>query len=126
MTKAYDELVDFIAAGSTPAFAVTASANGSVLVTISGQENIIQANNKLTAMGLHEQVLIDIVSGPAAAKGPVNCQRDPGASGPPLKVLLAPDGTEGIRSGTSGNNTGVGTWHLAKCTITPVESPRKP
>jgi hypothetical protein len=111
------------ATGSTSAFAVTTSANGSVLVTMTGQENIIQANNKLIAMGLHEQFLIDIVTGPAPVRGPVDCQRDPGVSGPPLKVLLGQDGTQVIKSGAAGNNTGEGTWHLANCTVTRVESP---
>ena len=90
---------------------------------MTGQENVIQANNKLIAMGVHEQFLIDFASGPAPAKGQVTCQRDRGVSGPPLKVLLGKDGTRVIKPAASGNNTGAGTWHVASCTITPVESP---
>ena len=103
------------AAGSTPAFAVTRDANGSVLVTISQRENIIQANAKLTAMGIDEQVNIAIGSGPASTEGAVSCPSEPGVSGPPLKVLLGKDGTEVIEPGTTGDNTGVGTWHLISC-----------
>jgi hypothetical protein len=103
------------AAGSTPAFAVTRDANGSVLVTISQRENIIQANAKLTAMGIDEQVNITIGTGPAPTEGAVSCASEPGVSGPPLKVLLGKDGTEVIEPGTTGDNTGVGTWHLISC-----------
>jgi hypothetical protein len=103
------------ATGSTPAFAVTTNANGSVLVTISQRENIVQANAKLTAMGIHEQVDIYMASGPATVKGAVACQAEAGVSGPALKVLLDKDGTEVIEPGTTGNNTGVGTWHMMSC-----------
>lgn len=103
------------ATGSTPAFAVTTDANGSVLVSISQEENIVQANAKLTAMGIHEQFDIYMASGPATVKGAVDCQPEPGVSGPPLKVLLDKDGTEVIEPGTTGDNTGVGTWHIASC-----------
>jgi hypothetical protein len=103
------------ATGSTPAFAVTTNANGSVLVTISQEQNIVLANAKLTAMGIPEQFDIYMASGPAATKGPVSCTPQPGVSGPPLKVLLDKDGTEVIKAGTTGDNTGVGTWHIASC-----------
>jgi hypothetical protein len=103
------------AVGSTPAFAVTLNTNGSVLVTVDQEQNIVQANAKLTAMGIHEQFDIYMASGPATTSGPVSCAPQPGASGPPLKVLLAKDGTEVIKPGTTGGNTGVGTWHIASC-----------
>ena len=105
------------AAGSTPAFAVTTNANGSVLVTISEKQNIVQANAKLTAMGLHEQFDIYMASGPATTPGAVTCTREPGVSGPPLKVLLDKDGTEVIKPGTTAGNTGVGTWHIRSCKV---------
>jgi hypothetical protein len=106
------------ATGSTPAFAVTKTADGSVLVQINQTTSLPAANHKLTAMGIHEQVTIDIQAGAAAASGPVTCTSAPGVSGPALKVLLGSDGTETIAAGSTGDNTGVGTWHVASCTAT--------
>jgi hypothetical protein len=99
----------------TAAYTITRSDNGSVLVQVSQKENIVLANAKLTAMGIHEQFDIYMASGPATVKGAVDCQPAPGVSGPPVKVLLANDGTEVIEPGTTGDNTGVGTWHIASC-----------
>src|ERR1700759_296242 len=70
---------------SAPAFAVTTSANGSVLVSISQQSSLPQANAKLTSMGIHEQVQIQMAPGPATAKGAVSCKAQPGAPGPALQ-----------------------------------------
>ena len=110
------------AAGSsqvrTAAYTITRSDNGSVLVQVSEEENIVQANAKLTAMGIHEQVTIYMQSGAAAVAGPVTCTPAPGVSGPTLKVLVGTNGTEVIKPGTTGDNTGVGTWSLNKCTTT--------
>jgi hypothetical protein len=108
------------AASSTPAYAVTTNGDGSVLVTINQNSALPQANAKLTAMGIHEQVTIYMATGAAAVSGPVNCTPKPGAhlSGPPLKVLVGQDGTEVIAPGTTGDNTGVGTWHLGHCVTT--------
>jgi hypothetical protein len=105
------------AASSTPAFAVTTNHDGSVLVKINQNSALPQANAKLTSMGIHEQIQIQMASGAAAAKGPVSCTPAPGVSnlpGPPVKVLVGKDGTQVIDSG----NTGVGTWHLAACHLT--------
>ena len=110
-------LVLTLGASSTPAFAVTTNSDGSLLVTINQARSLPQANAKLTAMGIHEQVDIQMVSGPAPVKGPVSCTPEPGASGPPLKVLAGKDGTEVIQPGTAGDNTGVGIWHLASCSV---------
>jgi hypothetical protein len=106
------------ATGGTPAFAVTKDANGSVLVQINQSTSLPAANHKLAAMGIHEQVIIDINPGAATVSGPVSCTPAPGVSGPALKVLLGKDGTETIAPGTTGDNTGVGTWHLATCKVT--------
>jgi hypothetical protein len=106
------------AATSTPAFAVTRSADGSVLVQMSQEQNIVQANAKLIAMGIHEQFYVWMASGPAPVKGAVNCTPKAGVSGPPLKLLLDKDGTEVIKPGTTGDNTGVGTWHVRACFAT--------
>jgi hypothetical protein len=104
-------LVLTLGTGSTPAYAVTTNANGSVLVTINQETALPQANAKLTAMGVDEQVNIQMATGPAAVKGPVTCTREPGATGPSIEVLVGTDGSEVIASG----NTGAGTWHLAAC-----------
>ena len=107
-------------ASSTPAFAVTTNSDGSVLVTINENSALPQANAKLIAMGIHEQVTLYIATGPAAASGAVNCTPAPGAkvSGPPLKVLVGTNGTEVISSGQSAENTGAGTYHLDRCIVT--------
>jgi hypothetical protein len=102
------------AASSTPAYAVTTNGDGSVLVTINQNSALPQANAKLTAMGIHEQISIQMASGAAAASGPVSCTPAPGVSGPPVEVLVGTNGTQVIDSG----NTGAGTWHLAACHLT--------
>jgi hypothetical protein len=102
------------ATASTPAFAVTRNGDGSVLVTISQTQALPQANAKLTQMGIHEQVTIDMAPGAAAVSGPVTCTPAPGVSGASVKVLVGTNGTEVINSG----NTGAGTWHLAACHLT--------
>ena len=99
------------AASSTPAYAITTNSDGSVLVTINQATSLPQANAKLTAMGIHEQVDIQMASGAAPTKGAVTCTPEPGVPGPALKVLVGTDGSEVIASG----NTGAGTWHLASC-----------
>lgn len=106
--------VALTAGASTPAFAVTKTGDDSVLVTISQTQALPQANAKLTAMGIHEQIVIDMASGAAAVSGAVTCTPAPGVSGPQVKVLIASNGTEVINSG----NTGAGTWHLAACHVT--------
>ena len=102
------------AASTTPAYAVTTNGDGSVQVTINQNSALPQANAKLTAMGIHEQVTIDMASWAAAVSGPVSCTPAPGVSGPPVQVLVGTNGTEVIDSG----NTGAGTWHLATCHLT--------
>src|SRR5215472_4879899 len=42
----------------TAAYTITQNSNGSVLVTINQTEALPQANQKLTSMGIHEQVTI--------------------------------------------------------------------
>jgi len=105
--------VALTAGASTPAFAVTKTGDGSVLVTINQTQALPQANAKLIAMGIHEQITIYMASGAAAVSGPVTCTPAPGVSGPPVKVLIGTNGTETIGSG----NTGAGTWHLASCQV---------
>lgn len=107
--------------GGTPAYAITTNSDGSVTVQINEATSLPQANAKLTAMGIDEQVTIYMATGPATVGGPVDCTPGPGANpaGPPLQVLVGTDGTEVIHPGETGDNTGVGTWHLARCTVAP-------
>jgi hypothetical protein len=101
----------------TDAFTITQSSSGSVLVQINQEESIVAANKKLNAM-VKEQVSIQTATGPAPVKGPVTCTPSgSNAGGSAVKVLLGTDGTEVIAPGTTGRNTGVGTWHLASCSV---------
>jgi hypothetical protein len=105
-------------ASGTPAFAVTQSGDGSVLVTLNQTQALPQANQKLAAMGFNEGIVIDMGSGPAAVSGPVTCTPEPGIPGQPtVKVLVGTNGTQVIKPGTTGDNTGVGTWHLNSCRL---------
>jgi hypothetical protein len=113
--------------GSTapPAFAITTSSDGTVLVRLNyaSDQNLPQVNQKLAAMGTHEQIGIAMATGPASTSGPVTCTPAPGASstsGPPVKVLVGKDGTEVIAPGESGGNTAEGTFHLASCGVYPA------
>lgn len=104
----------------TAAYTITTHSDGSILVKINQQESINAANQKLNAM-IKEQVVLRTVSGPAPVSGPVTCT--PGVSnmrGPQVKVLLGADGTQVIAPGTTGDNTGVGTWHITACYVYPT------
>ena len=98
----------------TAAYTITKSSS-SVLVQMGQAETIEAVNQKLSAMGLHESVILDIKSGPATVSGPVTCTPAQGASQPTLKVLLGTNGTQIIPPGATADNTGEGTWHLAAC-----------
>ena len=115
--------------GSTapPAFAITTSSDGSVLVKLNytTNQNLPQVNQKLAAMGTHEQIGIAMATGPATTSGPVTCTPAPGASstsGPPVKVLVGANGTEVISQGESAGNTAEGTFHLASCGVYPANT----
>jgi hypothetical protein len=103
---------------ATPAFAVTQEADGAVLVHLSLEQNLPQVNAKLAALGTGEQVTIVEAPGAATASGPVRCTPATAASpaGPTVQILQGSDGTEVIGLGQTGDNTGVGTWHLVSCT----------
>jgi hypothetical protein len=114
-------MLGLTALGSTPAYAVTKNGDGSVLVTLNQNSALPQANAKLTAMGIHEQITIYMASGAAAVSRPVTCTPAPGVSnlpGPPVKVLVGKDGTQVVAPGTGAGNTGAGPWHLAACHLT--------
>jgi hypothetical protein len=105
-------------ASGTQAFAVTENGDGTVLVTLNQTQALPQANQKLAAMGFNEGIVIYMGSGPAAVPGPVTCTPEPGIPGQPtVKVLVGTDGTQVIKPGTTGDNTGVGTWHLNSCRL---------
>lgn len=106
---------------AAPAFAITTSGDGSVVVDINQLQSLPAANQKLTAMGIHEQVTIYMASGAAAVSGALTCTpgRGAGQPRPPVKVLVGKDGTQVIGSGQSAGNTGEGTFHLARCTVAP-------
>jgi hypothetical protein len=109
-------------AATTPAFAITTSSDGSVLVHLNINSSLPQVNAKLAAMGTHEQIGIQMAQGAAAVSGPVTCTPRPGVPGPTVKVLDGPNGTEVITPGQTGDNTGVGTWHLASCAVYPAKT----
>jgi hypothetical protein len=108
--------------GSTaaPAFAVTRQDDGSVLVNldyVSGQ-NLGQVNQKLAALGTHEQISIDMAPGAATTAGAVTCASGPNDSNPPapaVKVLVGSNGTEVIGAGQSAGNTAEGSFHMVSC-----------
>ena len=105
-------------AAAPPAFAVTTTDNGSVLVNLNykANQNLPQVNARLAAMGTHEQVTIYTAAGPASVSGPVSCTQGPGAD-TPVKVLVGANGTETIAPGQSGGNTAEGTFHLHRCVV---------
>jgi hypothetical protein len=104
----------------TDAYTITQSGSGPVLVQINNKESIIAANAKLTAL-INEEVVVASAAGPATTDGPVTCTPgEPNMGGPTVKVLLGADGTQVITPGTTGGNTGVGTWHLTSCQVYPT------
>jgi hypothetical protein len=104
-------------AATTPAFAITRTNDGSVLVHLNyvKDQNLPQVNEKLASMGIHEQVRIEMATGAASVPGPVTCTPAKGVSGPTVKVLVGADGTEVIAPGQSAGNTAVGSFHLVRC-----------
>jgi hypothetical protein len=89
-------------AATPPAFAITKHDDGSVLVQLSSQEDIAQANQKLAAMGINEQITLYSNPNPTAASGPENCTPAPGAGvpNPPIKVVVNTDNAD--NTGTTG------------------------
>ena len=105
-------------AATTPAFAVTRSNDGSVLVHLNYVKdlNLPQLNAKLHSMGLHEGVEIYMAPGAARVSGAVACAQGAGAT-TPVKVLVGADGTEVIGAGQSAGNTAEGSFHLGHCVV---------
>jgi hypothetical protein len=104
-------------AATTPAFAITRSNDGSVLVHLNSTSNqdLPQMEAKLASMGIHERVGIQMAAGAATVRGPITCTPTGGVSGPTVKVLVGANGTEVIGPGQSGGNTAEGSFHLVRC-----------
>jgi hypothetical protein len=111
-------------AATAPAFAITRASDGSVLVQLNYQtdQNLPQVNEKLAAMGTHEQIGIAMATGPASVSGAVMCTPAASTSGPTVKVLVGTNGTEVISQGESAGNTAEGTFHLASCGVYPANT----
>ena len=105
-------------AATTPAFAITRSNDGSVLVHLNynAGQNLPQVEAKLASMGVHEQVSIQMAPGAATVSGPVTWSPKPGVSGPTVRVLVGANGTDVIAPGQSAGNTAEGSFHLVSCT----------
>jgi hypothetical protein len=107
-------------AAVTAAYTITTHSGGSILVQINNRQSIDAANQKLNAM-IKEQVVVRTASGPALVSGPITCTPgEPSMQGPQVKVLLGAHGTQVITPGTTGGNTGLGTWHLTACQVYPT------
>jgi hypothetical protein len=89
-------------AATSPAFAITRHNDGSVLVTLNSQEDIAQANQKLEAMGINEQITLYARFTPTAVSGPEECTPGPGAGAPnpPIKLVVNTDNAD--NTGTTG------------------------
>src|SRR5215475_7415658 len=105
----------------TTAYTITEKSNGSVLVQVNQMESIVAADAKLSSMGIQEKVAVFPKPGAATVSGPIPCKPVDGApKQPQVRVLLGTNGTEVIAPGTTGDNTGVGTWHLDSCVVFPT------
>ena len=87
---------------TTPAFAITRHDNGTVLVQLNRQEDIAQANQKLAAMGINEQITLYMNPNPTTAAGADTCTPGPGAGAPdpPISVVVNTDNAD--NTGTTG------------------------
>ena len=105
-------------AATAPAFAITRSNDGSVLVHLNyvKNQNLGEVQQKLASMGIHEQVTVYMATGAASVSGAVTCSQGPGAT-TPIKVLVGANGTETIAAGQSGGNTAEGSFHLNHCVV---------
>jgi hypothetical protein len=106
---------------TTTAYTITKKSDGAVLVQVNQQQSIVAADAKLASMGINEKISVFPKPGAATVPGPVTCTPVDGASKQEqVQVLLGTNGTEVIAPGTTGDNTGVGTWHLASCVVFPA------
>jgi len=87
---------------TTPAFAITRHQNGTVLVQLNRQEDIAQANQKLAAMGINEQITLYMKPNPTAATGPETCTPGPGAGAPNPPISVVVNTNNADNTGTTG------------------------
>ncbi len=87
---------------TAPAFAITRHDDGSVLVQLNREEDIAQANQKLTAMGINEQITLYSSPTPTASTASEDCTPGPGAGvpNPPIRVVVNTDNAD--NTGTTG------------------------
>jgi hypothetical protein len=90
------------AAAPTQAFAITQHRDGSVLVQLNGQEDLGQANQKLAAMGINEQITLYANPNPTAYQGVENCTAAPGASAPNPPIKLSVTTNDADNTGVTG------------------------
>jgi hypothetical protein len=90
------------AAAPTQAFAITKHSDGSVLVQLNSQENLGQANQKLAAMGINEQITLYPNPNPTAYRGVENCTAAPGASAPNPPIKLSVITNDADNTGVTG------------------------
>ncbi len=90
------------AAAPTQAFAITKHSDGSVLVQLNSSEDLGQANQKLAAMGVNEQITLYPNPSPTAYRGVENCTAAPGASAPNPSVKLSVITNDADNTGVTG------------------------
>jgi len=90
------------AAAPTQAFAITQHNDGSVLVTLNSQEDLGQANQKLAAMGINEQITLYANPNPTAYRGVENCTAAPGTSAPNPPIKLSVVTNDADNTGVTG------------------------
>ena len=102
------------AAAPTSAFAITRHSDGSVLVQLNSSEDLGQANQKLAAMGINEQITLYPNPNPTAYQGVEDCTAAHGASAPnpPIKLSVVTN---------DANNTGV--TGAVTCVVIPGADP---
>jgi hypothetical protein len=113
-------------AGTTPAYAITTSSDGTVLLQINyGGGQTLEAADQKLAGEYHETALFPVggsglAPGPATVTGPVRCiptadtavAGDPKPTGPTVEILLGKDGTSTLPATNTG---GASTVHLNGC-----------
>jgi hypothetical protein len=98
---------------ATPAFAITTSGDGSLLVHVYHVSAMKAAVQQLDATHLQGMLDVAIQRGPATVPGPLKCSTED--QGQQVEMLLGSNGTDVVPAGVRG----AGAWHLAQCSITP-------
>jgi hypothetical protein len=90
------------AAAPTQAFAISKHSDGSVLVQLNSQEDLGQANQKLAAMGINEEITLYPNPNPTADRGVDNCTAAPGTSAPDPPIKLSVITNDADNTGVTG------------------------